>query len=57
VEPGKAMFAVDRRFTPNSMPWESETLRQPRLYSAPRLAAHAIDHLYNEIVLLDLKLP
>ncbi len=57
LEPGRAVFAVDRRFAPEPMPWEREKLRQPRLFSAPRLDPRAIDHLYNEIVLLDLKLP
>jgi GNAT superfamily N-acetyltransferase len=57
LELGKAVFAIDRRFMPEPMPWETEKLRQPRLFSAPRLDPRAIDHLYNEIVLLDLKLP
>jgi GNAT superfamily N-acetyltransferase len=57
LEPGRAVFAVDKRFVPEAMPWESEKLRQSRLFSAPRLDPRAIDHLYNEIVLLDLKLP
>lgn len=57
LEPGRAVFAIDRRFMPEPMPWESEGIRQPRLYSTPHLAPRLIDHLYNEIVLLDLKLP
>jgi GNAT superfamily N-acetyltransferase len=57
LEPGKAVFAVDRRFLPEPMPWQSERVRQPRLFSAPRLDPASVDHLYNEIVLLDLKLP
>ncbi len=57
LEPGRAIFAIDPHFLPETMPWVSEPIRQPRLCSAPRLAPTAIDHLYNEIVLLDLKLP
>ncbi len=57
LEPGRAVFAIDPHFLPEPMPWESEPIRQPRLYSTPRLAPASIDHLYNEIVLLDLKLP
>jgi GNAT superfamily N-acetyltransferase len=57
LEPGKAVFAIDKHFMPEPMPWESEQIRQPRLYSTPHLSPHLIDHLYNEIVLLDLKLP
>jgi GNAT superfamily N-acetyltransferase len=57
LEPGMAVFAVDKHFMPEPMPWESEGIRQPRLHSTPRLAPRLIDHLYNEIVLLDLKLP
>jgi hypothetical protein len=56
LEEGRAVFAVDRRFLPEPMPWESEKLRRPRLFSAPHLDPAAVDHLYNEIVLLDLKL-
>ena len=57
LEPGKAVLAIDRRFVPEPMPWEREPLRQPRLFRAPRLDPATVDHLYNEIVLLDLKLP
>ncbi|MGH6924823.1 MAG: GNAT family N-acetyltransferase [Propylenella sp.] len=56
LEEGRAVFAVDKRFLPEPMPWESEKLRRPRLFSAPHLDPAAVDHLYNEIVLLDLKL-
>ena len=57
LEPEKSVFTVDHRFMPEPMPWETQRLRQPRLYAAPRLPPAAIDHLYNEVVLLDLKLP
>ena len=57
LEPGRAVLAIDKRFMPEPMPWETETLRRPRLYSTPRLQPHEVDHLYNEIVLLNLKLP
>jgi GNAT superfamily N-acetyltransferase len=56
LEEGRAVFAVDKRFLPEPMRWESEKLRRPRLFSAPHLPPSAIDHLYNEIVILDLKL-
>lgn len=57
LEPGRAVFAVDCRYMPESMPWERERVRQPRLYQSPRLRPGEIDHLYNEVVLLNLKLP
>ena len=57
LEPEKSVLTVDCRFMPETMPWAREKLRRPRLYASPRVAPAAIDHLYNEVVLLDLKLP
>jgi len=54
---GKAVLAIDRRFILSDRPWPHETLRQPRLFSSPDLRPPEVDNLYNEIVLLDLKLP
>ena len=55
LAPGKAVLAVDKRFLPASMPWETEVLDLPRWYRSP-LKPAVIDHLYSEIALLDLKL-
>jgi GNAT superfamily N-acetyltransferase len=52
----RAVLAIDQRFLPQMMDWESETLRLPRWYRSSRVAPGAIDHLYSEIPLLDLKL-
>jgi len=52
-----AVFAIDRRFLPETPDWESEALRLPRWYRSARVEPARIDHLYGEIALLDLKLP
>jgi GNAT superfamily N-acetyltransferase len=53
-----AVLAIDRRFLPETPPtaWV-ERIPFPRLYRSLRLEPKQIDHLYSEIVLLDLKLP
>jgi hypothetical protein len=51
-----AVFALDRRLLPPGQPWETEALRLPRWYRSDRVPPSAIDHLYGEIALLDLKL-
>jgi GNAT superfamily N-acetyltransferase len=51
-----AVLAIDRRFLPPGQSWETETLRLPRWYRSGRVPPPLIDHLYGEIVLLDLKL-
>jgi GNAT superfamily N-acetyltransferase len=53
----RSVFAVDKRLIDHQPGAEIERLRQPRLFASPRVPPAAIDHLYNEIVLLDLKLP
>jgi GNAT superfamily N-acetyltransferase len=54
----EAVLAVDRRFLLKAPPTaEIEPIRLPRLYRSDRVARVQIDHLYSEIVLLDLKLP
>jgi GNAT superfamily N-acetyltransferase len=57
LDRGNSLLAVDKRFLPGTQAREPELLRQPRLYASPRLAPEAIDNLYNEVVLLDLKMP
>ena len=54
---GPAALAADRRFVDGAAPGATaEPLPVPRFYRSPRLAPHEIDHLYNELQLLDLKL-
>ena len=54
---GPAVLAADRRFVDGPAPGAAaEPLPSPRLYKSPRLAPHEIDHLYNELQLLELKL-
>jgi GNAT superfamily N-acetyltransferase len=54
---GPAVLAADCRFVP-SVPEgaERQTLPVPRFFKTDHLAPHAIDHLYTELQLLDLKL-
>ena len=52
----RAVLAIDHRFLPQLMDWESETIGLPRWYRSSSVAPGAIDHLYSEIPLLDLKL-
>lgn len=52
----RAVFAFDKRFVPEGVRFERETMRLPRWYRAAAIRPGAIDHLYSEIVLLDLKL-
>jgi GNAT superfamily N-acetyltransferase len=51
----KSVLAIDRRFIPGAPGWDTETMRLPRWFRSP-LPAADVDHLYSEIVLLDLKL-
>lgn len=62
---GPAVLAADCRFVAGSAPRAppgappgaaAEPLPVPRFYKSARLARHEIDHLYNELQLLDLKL-
>ncbi len=53
----KSVFAIDRRFLPETPGWECETIRLPRWYRAAGVPPAKIDHLYGEVALLDLKLP
>ena len=55
---GPAVLAIDRRLLPGPLEdAETETIPQPRLYKSTRLMPAEIDNLYNEILLLDQKLP
>lgn len=54
---GDAVLAIDRRFMPHASEGQPEPIPQPRLYRSPDVGPEGIDLLYNEIVLLDLKLP
>jgi hypothetical protein len=51
----RSVLAIDRRFMPSAADLATETIPLPRWYRSP-LARSQIDHLYGEIVLLDLKL-
>ncbi len=54
----QAVLAIDRRFSRDPPAGaEAEPVPQPRLYKSSRLAAAEIDNLYNEVLLLDQKLP
>jgi len=52
----RALFAFDSRFVPEGFRFEREPMRLPRWYRSAKVPRSAIDHLYSEIVLLDLKL-
>jgi GNAT superfamily N-acetyltransferase len=55
---GKAVLAVDRRLLGGAPAagGEVEAIRVPRFFKSARLAPEAIDNLYSELQLLDLKL-
>jgi hypothetical protein len=54
----RAVLAIDRRLAPFAPPGaEAEPIAQPRLYKSRRLQPDRIDNLYNEVLLLDQKLP
>jgi len=52
----RSVFAFDKRFLTEPAPFESEAMRLPRWYRSGTVMPSAIDHLYSEIALLDLKL-
>jgi hypothetical protein len=56
LPPSAAVLAVDARLVPGAQ-GQTEPIAVPRLYSPDRLAPAQLDHLYSEIVLLDMKLP
>ena len=58
LPPGKAVLAVDRRFLRERLAHggDVEVIRVPRFYKSDRLRPAAIDNLYSEVQLLDLKL-
>jgi hypothetical protein len=58
LPPGPAVLAIDRRLSPIAPARaEIESIAQPRLYKSWRLRPEQIDNLYNEVLLLDQKLP
>lgn len=58
LPPGPAVLAIDRRLSPIAPARaEIEPIAQPRLYKSWRLRPEQIDNLYNEVLLLDQKLP
>jgi len=57
LDSDNAVFAIDRRFVRGQPEWEREPIAQTRLYRSRDLEPRQIDNLYNEIALLDLKLP
>jgi hypothetical protein len=53
-----AVLAMDRRLVPDRPSGaELEPIAQPRLFKSGRLRRDQIDNLYNEVLLLDQKLP
>jgi GNAT superfamily N-acetyltransferase len=52
----RAVLAFDLRFVPDGSRFEREAMRLPRWYRSAAVRREAVDHLYSEIVLLDLKL-
>jgi hypothetical protein len=53
-----AVLAIDRRLVPHRPPGAAvEEIAQPRLYKSRTLRPDRIDNLYNEVLLLDQKLP
>lgn len=53
-----AVLAIDRRLAPHPPVGANlEPIAQPRLYKSRRLRPDQIDNLYNEVLLLDQKLP
>ena len=53
-----AVLAIDRRLVPDRpVGAAAEDIAQPRLYKSWRLRPDQIDNLYNEVLLLDQKLP
>jgi hypothetical protein len=53
-----SVLAIDRRLTPAPPEGaEMEPIPQPRLYKSRHLRPEQIDNLYNEVLLLDQKLP
>ncbi len=52
-----AVLSVDRRFVgTGAVPDAIQPIAVPRFYTAGRMPAEDVDHLYSEIVLLDLKM-
>ncbi len=56
LDSDRAIFAFDRRFVAGSAPFGTEAMRLPRWFRTGEVNPGEIDHLYSEIVLLDLKL-
>lgn len=55
---GASVLAIDRRLVPGRPAGATlEPIPQPRLYKSRRLRRDQIDNLYNEVLLLDQKLP
>ena len=53
-----AVLAIDRRLLPTApVSAVAEAIPQPRLFKSHRLQRNQIDNLYNEVLLLDQKLP
>lgn len=52
-----ALLSVDRRFVPSLTPCDAiETFAVPRFYTKGAMDPRDVDHLYSEIVLLDMKM-
>ena len=57
LPPDRAVLSVDRRFLPGEVtPDATEAFAVPRFYVPGGMPPEAVDHLYSEIVLLDMKL-
>jgi len=53
---GNAVLACDRRYLGKDIDAQLEVLKAPHYFKSRTLAPRMIDHLYSEIVLLDLKM-
>lgn len=52
----QAELSVDRRFAPGVTPDRIEEIPVPRFYTPGQMAPADVDHLYSEVMLLDMKL-
>lgn len=57
LPPSRAILSVDRRLVPDGTVAEAtERFAVPRYFTPGRMDPHYLDHMYSEIVLLDIKL-
>ena len=56
LPPDAAIFSVDSRLVKGAQPDAVEAIEVPRFYKGDSLLPSEIDHMYSEIVLMDMKL-